>query len=205
MPRRRRSRLLRLPFVVCLRLRIRSNCCVEETISRPCCPGNRGAQDEGPEPVCQFGRTVAVAVNVGWANGVTRAFIKAARMQPSAGLPAALPETPTLWALPSDPKVMVAWEMASSGPRHARAAGKAAPNAPWIAPCEGLRGTLPGAGMGASGLGAAVAVPVAVGLTPAACCIKDSRLALVDGAGAAVAVGTAATTTGLAVGVDVTA
>jgi hypothetical protein len=32
---RRRSRLLRLPFVVCLRLRMRSNCWEDETMTRP--------------------------------------------------------------------------------------------------------------------------------------------------------------------------
>jgi len=56
----------------------------------------------------QSGRTVAEPVKVGWANGATRAFIKAARMHSSAGLPAAPPETPTLTTLPSDPKVMAA-------------------------------------------------------------------------------------------------
>ena len=48
---------------------------------------------------------VAGAVNVGWANGGTRAFESAARMHASAGLPAAPPETVTLWTLPSDLKV----------------------------------------------------------------------------------------------------
>ena len=76
----------------------------------------------------------AVAVKVGWAKGATRAFMRAVRTQPSAGLPEAPPEMPTLWTLPSDLKVIVAWEIGSSAPRHARAPGNAAPRAPWMAP-----------------------------------------------------------------------
>ena len=49
--------------------------------------------------------------------------------------------------------------MGSSGPRHARAPGIAAPSAPLIAPIEGLNGTLPGAV--AVGLSVAAAVAVA--------------------------------------------
>ena len=50
----------------------------------------------------QFGLIVAGALNVGTANGCTRAFISAARMHPSAGFPAAPPVTLTLCTVPSD-------------------------------------------------------------------------------------------------------
>jgi hypothetical protein len=147
--------------------------------------------------VNQFGRTVAGAVNVGWANGATRAFINAARMQASAGLPAAPPEMDTLPTVPSDLKVTVAWDTGSSGPRQARAEGSAAPSAPWMAPMEGLRGTLPGAGRVESAVAAADAVGLEV--TPAACCMRVCRL-LSLAVAVAVAVGMFATSAGSVVG-----
>src|SRR5580700_8629531 len=65
-------------------------------------------------------------------------------MQPSAGVPAALPETATSLTRPSDRNVTVARDTASPAPRQPRAARPATPSALCTAPIDGLRGTLSG-------------------------------------------------------------
>ena len=73
--------------------------------------GMRGGENGGCPRFCQpapatqgrqFERIVAGTVYVGWAKGGTRAFMSAARMHASTGLPAAHSVMETLATLPSD-------------------------------------------------------------------------------------------------------
>lgn len=64
------------------------------------------------EPPAQ-GRTVTATLKLGSANGWTRALRKADWMQPSAGVPAAGPDTWTFWTRPFEPKTTVARDGAS--------------------------------------------------------------------------------------------
>src|SRR5580704_18712064 len=61
-----------------------------------------------------------------------------------AALPGSASASETSRVVPSDWNVTVARYGGSAESRHARAAGKTAPNAPWTAPNDGLRGTLQG-------------------------------------------------------------
>src|SRR5258708_6269491 len=120
---------------------------------------------------------------MGWAHGVTCDLINAARMHASAGLPRAPPDIETVSTLPSDLNVTVACEIGSSGPRHTRASGKTTASAPWTAPSDGLRGTLPRS-TDADGESAPAALAAAEpGAAPAASLIMSPRSAPSDGAG----------------------
>jgi hypothetical protein len=68
------------------------------------------------------GLIVAVAVAVARRNGPTFAFERAARMHPSALVPAAGPATETLCTLPFEPNTIVAREGASKSSTQALAA-----------------------------------------------------------------------------------
>jgi len=84
------------------------------------------------------------AAKEGSAKAGTRALDSAPRMQLSAGVPTASPETDTSLTLPSDRNVTVAYDGGSLEARQARAARPATPSALWMAPVDGLSGTLSG-------------------------------------------------------------
>src|SRR3990172_5088365 len=67
------------------------------------------------------GRIFAPTLKLGRAKGRTRALLRAALMQASAGVPEAGPDTETDCTLPSEPKVTVAAEAASCPATQARA------------------------------------------------------------------------------------
>lgn len=84
------------------------------------------------------GRSVSCVAYELAVKGGTFAFMTAARMHDSAGLPAAPPLTDADFTAPSDPKTMLTCVTASLPSMQAFAAMRAEPSAPWTWPMDGL-------------------------------------------------------------------